>query len=814
MIKMFFTTLFRQLWINRLFTILNVLGLSVCICVAWIVFRMVDYEYSFDKKIPDVENVYQLVNKSKNEGERESGFSGVPKPVLAALLNNVTGADLVVPMFYKSYNSVTVADKYKAPKSIAGEESIEVVATLSDYFDLLPYQWLVGNKEKALDNPDAIVLTEERAKLYFPYLNPSQVIGERIVYDDTIIRQVTGVIKNLNYPNSFSANNKEFVKVSSEEMSDENWGGASSRDLIFFKPDKNVAPATVLNQLNVINEKFNKKQFERYKYTSWFDVLPMTKKHFATEYGQQTRAANKKVLMGLMIVGGFLLLLACVNYVNLSTALMPKRAKEIGIRKTLGSSTKNLVWRFIGETFVVTSMAVVFSFGLTFFGVKLFADFLPSGIFDYMNYPGMIGFMLLLVIVISLLSGIYPAWLSTKVDTVSVLKGVTDKVIGRNKFTLRKGLIVFQFFVAQVFIVGAVIMSQQLRYVLQTDLGFNKDAVITFEVPDKVLQDNANKDKHFVLKEELRRNTKIKNIALGSRPMDNTMWGNVYSYYKDTIEVQSQVNLKFVDDAFLSLYDFRLLAGRNLRQTDTINEMLINEKAAIAYGFSSPQEAIGKTLVSPGSKKSYPIVGVIKDFHQFGLQSKIDPVVLVSSKKQLTIFNIKLTQDASKWSGVINEIEKEWNTVYAGVPFKFKFYDEFVGEFYESEKRTQTLVKSATAIAIFISCLGLFGLATLTSFQRRKEIGVRKVLGASVTGIVGMLSREFVILVLASIVIATPLAWWLMNEWLKDFAYRVSIEWWMFIISGIAAIVIALLTVSYQAIRAAIANPIKSLRTE
>lgn len=818
MFKNFLMTLTRQLWRNRLFTILNILGLSVCICVAWIIFRMVSFEYSYDKKFSNSENIYQVVSKSLDPDRNgESGFAGVSKPILNALQNDITGMEKVVPMFYKSHHRATInngADT-QARQFENADNDIQLVSTTADYFNMLGYQWLVGNAATALDAPDKVVLTNTRAHEYFPSLQPQEIIGKMIVYDDSVSRRVSGVVAQLNFPNSFSAYNNEFIPISKEDVADKRWSSKSSNDLMFIQPLKGVTTKNILDQLNAIDLKNNNEMYEKYNFKSWYDVIPLSQKHFETQFSAQNRTANKKVLNGLMTVGAFLLLLACINYINLSTAQLPKRAKEIGIRKTLGSSSRQLIFRFIGETFIVTLMAALFSLILTVFAVKLFADFLPEGVFDYMNYGSMIGFMLTLIITISLLSGLYPAWLSSKVKTVNVLKGVTEKVTGRNNFSFRKGLIVFQFLIAQVFIIGSVIIHQQLRYATKIDLGFNKNGIVTLEVPYYIEDDPKYKDKQFVLKNELLRDAAIMGVSIGSRPMDNSMWGNILTNYKDAQEVQQQINMKFGDIDYLKLYGFQLLAGRNFVASDTMNEIVINEKAVYAYGFQSPQEAIGEFLSKAGDKTfSYPIVGVVSDFHQFGIQSKIEPVLITTSKNQTSILNIKLPDDASKWSGSIKIIEREWKKLYEGVPFKYRFYDETIGSMYEGEVRTQTLVNAATAIAILISCLGLFGLATLTAFQRTKEVGIRKVLGASVSGIVQLLSKEFLSLVLISVIIATPIAWWMMNKWLEDFAYRIEIKWWMFLLTGIMMMIIALLTVSYRAIKAAIANPVKSLRTE
>lgn len=805
-------TTVRHLWRNRLFTALNVLGLAIGISACWIIYRMVDYEYSFDQNLPDANRIYQLVSKSKSKNG-EDGFAGVEKPVINVLLNEVSGAELVVPMFYKYYNSVSVPENGKQKPTVF-DRSTEQVTTLPSYFDLIDYQWLAGDKRTALNAPNGVVLTEKKAQEYFPGLTSDQMIGKTLIYDDTLHKQVSGVVAALDYPNSFNRNNTEFMRISEADLNEGSWGGMSSNDLVFVKVQSNTDPADITDQVNAVCRKFNAEQFAQYNFERWYELLPLPEKHFATNFGVQTRTANKNVLHGLIAVGTFLLILACINYINLSTALLPQRAREIGIRKTLGSTAASLTRRFMGETFAVTLLALGLSFLLTLLASRAFSAFLPEGMFEHANYRGMLVFALALITAISLLSGLYPAFLLTKVSTVNVLKGQTEKTVGQGRMWLRKGLIVFQFLVAQIFIISAVIMGQQLHYTLNKDLGFNKEAIVTVDVPYKTYNRPENKNKEFVLANELKRMPEFAGVALGDRPLDDRMMSNVHSYFRDTVEIQKALHMKMADTAYLSVYGLKLLAGRNLRPSDTINELIINEKALEVYGFSSPSEAIGEVLVTPYNGQSYPIVGVVGDFHQMGLRTEIQPTAIASAKDRLHTFNIKLPKDPAAWQGAIQVVEGEWKKVYPGVPFEYRFYDKFIEEYYESDRNTQKLIRAATGITIFISCLGLFGLATLTAFQRTKEIGIRKVLGATVSGIVRLLSKDFVKLVLIAVVLASPIAWWLMNKWLEDFAYRIDIQWWMFASAGAIAVIIALMTVSWQAIRAAVANPVDSLRDE
>ncbi len=816
MTRSFLLQLFRHLWVNRLFTGLNILGLSVGICVSWIVFRMVDYEYSFDRKIPDADKVYQVIVQTRNQDDgKQNGIPGVPRPLVNALRNDITGARLVVPMFFRSFSSVSIPAAGGKNTPVENEEEVVVVGTQPDYFEMLDHTWLAGSRTNALDDPGNVVITDELAGKYFPSLSPLEVLGKTIVYDDTLAFSISGVVASLDYLNSFQKFNKAFVRIKEADLNSSQWSDMGTSDLLFIKTDTPEGAAAMLAQMNALLRERNKEMFEKYSYTSWFEFLPLTEKHFETLYSQYTLTTDKKPLNGLMITAVLLLLMACINYINLNTALLPGRAREIGIRKTLGSSVKGLLISFMAETFVVTSLAAVLSFALSGFAVRLFSEFMPEGMEAYLNYPHIGLFMLVLVILISLVSGIYPAWLSAKVSTINVLKGASTRIWGNNRLVARKALIVFQFSIAQLFIAGALVIGLQLQFAVRKDQGFNREAVINFRIPYQIRDDSVYRDKHFTLANELKKLPALRGVVLGGRPLDNTpSFGYSFQYEGDTGVVQSRLMPKYVDSDYLSFYDIKLLAGRNLRQTDSINEIVLNEAALKVFGFKDPSDAIGKSLVSTPGGKSHPVVGVVKDFHQSGVYSKIQPMAIFSQKSMLTTLNVRLPAQTGQWETALGAIESEWNRLYAGVPFKFEFYDVFVGEFYWQEQRTQKLVRTATFVTIFISCLGLFGLARLTAFQRTKEIGIRKVMGASVSGIAGLLSGDFVKLVLVATVVASPIAWYVMNKWLENFAYRIEIEWWMFAVTGLAATVVALATVGWQAVKAAMANPVESLRTE
>ena len=413
------------------------------------------------------------------------------------------------------------------------------------------------------------------------------------------------------------------------------------------------------------------------------------------------------------------------------------------------------------------------------------------------------------------MAGIYPGWLITRLKTVNVFKNFSVVSNSHQKFSLQKTLIVFQFIIALVFITSSMIVGSQLRYTLNADMGFNKDAVVLVSVPWKYSGDAKYKDKQFALLGLLKNESGIENIALGNAPLSSGYSSSPFVYEADgKPEVKMRTYKKSGDTTYLDLYQIKLLAGRNFHASDSMSEYIINETAAKAFGFTNPQDAVGKMIGQLGNPK-LPVVGVVKDFNTQDFYTKMEPLAISNDKNNLFTFNIKLSShNTAQWQNTLEKIEKQWYHFYPAESFHFTFYDATLEKMYTQERQIGELIDLATIITVLISCLGLFGLAALTAFQRTKEIGIRKVLGASVSSIVSMFSKEYVILILIAMLIATPVAWWAMNKWLQDFAYKIDLHWWMFGLAGIIVMAIALLTVCFQAIKAAVADPVKSLRTE
>jgi len=521
--------------------------------------------------------------------------------------------------------------------------------------------------------------------------------------------------------------------------------------------------------------------------------------------------SNKTMLYGLMLTALFLVALACINFINLTTARASAHAKEIGIRKTMGSSRAQLTFQFLCEIFTITGIASVLSLSLLPLLAKAFADYMPYGFYFSMADPLIALFLALLTILVSLLAGMYPSMVLSSGNAVDVLKNQAQANSGRTrKAWMRQTLTVSQFVIAQFFIMGTFVVAKQIRYMMNTDLGFRKEAVISFFTP----RNDTSTLRRQTLLNEIKKLPAVEMASLGSDVANSGGWWTAGIDYNDgKNKISTIAELKAGDDNYLTLFHIPLIAGRTLLPADTIREVVINETYQRKLGFKTAGDAIGKTLT--WDDRNIPIVGVMKDFHEQSLHSLMGPMVLGGNNGGF--FHIKLkanNADGSLWRNAIAGIQKSFKKIYPEEDFGYKFFDDSIAKFYESEQHTASLLQWATGLAIFISCLGLLGLVIYTTNTRTKEIGIRKILGASVANIISILSKDFVKLVIIAFVIAAPVAWWATYKWLQDFVYRTGISWWVFAGSGVFMLMIALITLSVQTIKTAVANPVKSLRTE
>ncbi|WP_313268274.1 ABC transporter permease [Sphingobacterium sp.] len=793
----------RQLWRNRLFTFLNVLGLAIGISTCLFIFRIVNYELNFDRKHPAKEEIFKVYSHFKSQ-EDEGDFDAIPFPLPYYLKENSQDAELVVPYYNRYYGVITPTSADKSPVEFLEQENI--FATTADYFKMVPYTWLAGSPTNLFRLQHEVVLTASRAKTYFPNLHNQDIIGKTISYD-TVQYTVSGIVEDLSYPSTFVG--KEFIKVPDQDPNMDNWRMLMNYYQLFVKVK---SPQQIRNLEKTINSKLramdveeskkqNSERSIRFSSLSDLHFNPIIQNH-----------SNIKVLYGLIGIAVFLLILASINYINLSTAMVPMRARSIGIRKTLGERGIHLTRNFLVETFVISLVALLFSWPFTKIMELIFQDFLPKEINVYNDQVSILLFIAGLLIIITLCAGIYPSLLINKVKLVDVMKIKTLSNTAVRGLSLRKTLIVFQFIIAQVFLVGTFIIAIQIKHMLKSELGFDKDAIVTMSIPSG----RANKAAvdPFVFKQTLAKYPEIDRVSLGHFPMDNSYWGNAIRKYGQDEDKNIFLQFKYVDQDYLDLYQIKLIAGRKLLLSDTSAGIVINEKAMTELGYKKPEEAIGQTVIT--QEKNMQIVGVIANFHSKDLHQKLNPIVMVVSTQSgpLGHFNIRLGNDPEQWPTAIDRIQREWKKIYPQADFSYRFHDQEIKALYESDMRLSKILNFSTTITLLLSCLGLIGLVTITTAQRAKEIGIRKVLGSTVTGIIGLLSKDYIQLIVISILVSTPVAWWAAHKWLNDITFKIEIQWWLFFIPAVLTLVIAFLTLSFQSIKAARANPVNSLRDE
>jgi putative ABC transport system permease protein len=822
MIKNYFKIAFRNFWRHKLFTFINVIGLSIGISSALVIYLIVHYDFTFNQSFADSDRIYRVVSNFTFSGEPAYN-SGVSGAVPEAVKNEVSGIAISAPFFGLNQPDVLIPAKSGVPVKFKIKDN----AILADrrYFELFNYTWLAGSAKTALNEPNQVVLTTDQAKKYFPGLSYSQMLG-RVVNYDTLSTTVSGIVEPIKGNTDFAFH--DFVSYSSaygnKALEDllrlKNWGGVSHESQLFIKLLPNITAANIEKQLNELLKKNNPPTPSNKGNTRSFSLQPLNDLHFNGLYGifDGGRIANKTTMYGLLAIALFLLLLGCINFVNLTTAQATQRAKEIGIRKTMGSSRTQLVVQFLSETFLITLVAVAISVAMAPVILKLFADFIQQGIkVDFLNQPDLIIFLLLLTVVVSILSGFYPAVMLSGYKPVQVLKNqvTTNSNKTRNAW-LRKSLTVAQFIIAQFFIMATVLVSKQIYYALHKDLGFKKDAIIIIESPRKNQTDSHNK----VFMNKLSAIPQVEMVSLGREAPSASESNSTEATYKDgKKETKIELSEKFGDENYIKVYNLKLLAGRNLQPGDSSKVFIINNTYAKLLGFKKPHDAVGKQIDNFNGDKKMEIIGVVADFYAESLHSPIKPLAILTGDNFYNngTFHIALKPQlagGNNWKEAIAGMQQAWKDVYSDDDFDYHFFDENIAQFYLAEQNTSTLLTWATGLSIFISCLGLLGLAMYTTNLRTKEIGVRKVLGASVAQIVALLSAEMVGLTVLAFALVTPLAWYAMNKWMQGFADRTTISWWIFAISGGGMLLAALCTLSFQTIKAAIANPAKSLRTE
>ncbi|HEV3326234.1 MAG TPA: FtsX-like permease family protein [Puia sp.] len=824
MLKNYWLIAWRTITRNKVYTTINILGLSLGICGCLVLYLITSYEFSFDRHHPDGDRIYRIVGDMYRPGDEEH-FLNSPFQDVAGFETQIPGFEAQAAVFGYG-GKISIPQHGRPPKtfenSLPGSYSHNTVFTVPGYFDVFRYQWLEGNAA-SLNQPNNVVLTETRGRLYFGNIPLPQMMGKAVLYDDSLTAHVSGIIRDWTGNTDFGYT--DFLSVTTathsflkDRIPTADWSSLSPhRSEAYVKLDKGVTPEQINGRFAAYIKSHVRFPHKDVNLTMY--LQPLKDLHFTTDFhrgddGDDWRKPYLPTLYALMGVAVFILLIATVNFINLSTAQSMSRAKEVGVRKVMGGRKTDIRVQFLTETLVLTLFSVFLAIALVDPLLALFHDYVPEGLHFYPLQPATLGFLAGLTALTTLLAGFYPAWVLSGYIPVLSLKGNTSGG-GRENLNLRRSLIVFQFSISLVFITGAIVIGKQIRFMQIADKGFDTDRVLTLNDwgdPPQKLETLAKTIRHIPGIEKV--------LLQGSAPMGFAQSMDNFSF-NPTGNDFHQVSAHMGNDEYVPFYGMKLVAGRNVFHNDSLRELVVNETMTRLMGCKTPQQALGRKLYGGngqgGIGKGYPVVGVVADFHVGSFHEQIPPVVIENVPDRKQSLAIKLApgeHDTKAVKAVMAGIEKEWKQQFPDRQFQSAFLDESITWLFGQEKNTAWLVNIAMGVTIFISCMGLFGLGLFTTRRRSKEISIRKVLGASVTAITTMLSKDFALLVGMAFCVATPLAWYATNRWLQDFVYRITLSWWIFVLAGLAALVIALLTVGWQAARVAMANPVKNLRTE
>ena len=805
MLKNYLFIAWRNLARRKVYTTINISGLAIGIAACLLLFSIIKYELSYESFQPNRNRIYHVVTQDKTP----NGLfftPGIPYPALEAIRTDIP--QVTTGCLYASYGSQVTVLGNKDPQSGIDKKFIEDNGFFfadPQFFQIFHVDWLSGSPG-VLKEPNTTVLTQEVAEKYFG--NWKSAVGQLLKLDNSITVKVAGVLKDLPLNTDFPlkvVNSFETLKANMETYGfSPEWGSTTSNFQIFLLLPNGSSEAEINRQLAV----FSKRQYatrERSVRTNF--LQPLSEVHFDSRFGNLgDHTISKSSLWTLALIGIFIIIMASINFINLSTAQAVGRSKEVGIRKVLGSNRKQLFWQVIGETGIIVFVAVLLAIGMAILCLPYLKHIASiQERLSIFNWPAL-GFIILVAILVTFGAGFYHSLVLSGFNPALALKNkITSASMGG--ISLRRGLVVLQFAISQVLIIGTIIAVSQMKFVQQADLGFNKEALMII---------SSNSDSIITahqpaFKEKLLQIPGIQSVSFSSDvPSSDNNWATNFAYDHKDDETFS-VYLKFGDEDYVKTYGLQLLAGRNISKCDTTKEILVNETLMKKLGVHDPKEMIGKEIRT-GRSAWRSIVGVVRDFKTNSLREDVKPTMIGERRKFYSRTGIKLR--TSNLAQMQSRIQNAWNEFYPEYAFTSSFMDDDINNFYRQEQQMSLLYKLFAGIAIFISCLGLYGLVSFMVTQKTKEVGVRKVLGASVANILYLFSKEFTVLILLAFLIAVPVAWFLMSHWLEDFVFRINIGVGVFLLAVVSSVVIAWITVGYKSVKAALSNPIKSLRTE
>ncbi len=808
MLKNYFKTALRNIKKNKVFFALNFLGLYISITACILITLIILYETSFDKNTESGISVYRVVdNSTSSTGKTYSAVT--PYPLATAMRAAMPGQQLISQIDFEKDNQVSVGDKKFKETNIVFADSV--------FPKLFHIDVKQGSIQRALTEPGFTILTETTAERFFGKEN---AIGKRIKLANLVDLEVAAVVADVPFNTHLPYNMLvSWLSFRSEFIGGkpiDQWGVHAS-GFVYVKIPDNTVKHTETMLASIVAQNIHS---ENIGVKTEFKLQPLHDIHYNQLYAHNNPVytINYSYLYLIGAIGLFLLLAACINYTNLSTALAIKKSKEVGVRKTMGATRYHLMKQFLSETILHTGLVFVAAIASVRFFLPLLNHFLDKNIpLDWINIQS-IGFIVILWIMVSLLSGLYPAFVLSGFNAITALKSKISAP-KTSVVVLRKGLVIFQFLTAQILIIGAIVVAKQMDFVQSTPLGFDKDSVVDIALPE-------NKPEQLQqLQNKLTAVPGISSFSLSlAAPIGDNQANTEFNLKEKYATEQLHVGIKPADKGYLKTYGLQLVAGRWFDENDerkianSIPDSLrsyafvLNETAIKTLGFASPQDALGKYVTFGMNDISAPVIGVVKDYHIASLHDPVSPVLMVEFP--FFYYNVGIKLSPGYKPSTLAAIEKAWTSVYPKQIFEDNFLDEHVAGLYKDEKRTQQLFNIFTFLSIAINVLGLIGLLSFMIEQKTKEIGIRKVLGASVKNISFILSKEFIRLIIIAFLIAAPIAWFLMDKWLRDFAYRTQISWWVFAVAVLAALVVTCIAVGFQTIKAATANPVKSLRSE
>lgn len=775
------------------YTFINVSGLALGISCSLVIFSIVSYHLSFDTFHKDAERIYRFVTEGHRD--RIDYDASVPPAFGKQFRDDYTYGEKVARLFSSESELISIekgsrVSKFKEAIAFADPE----------FFEIFNFPILTATRGPLLSEPNTAIITERIARKWFGNDSP---VDKTFRLNNSIDFKIVGVLDAI--PDNTDLHNEIFFSYSTLKQYDEwaaaddSWGGITSSIQAFTRLRPGVTPEEVETVLPNYVKKYrpNSKNVHHYK------LQPLAEMHFDPRYHGKM---SKTTIWVLAVIGFFLIVTACLNFINLATAQAINRSKEVGVRKALGSKRGQLFWQFTSETGLIVILSSVLAYGVSTvvlpFINELFETRVSLNVFSDIR---LLIFITLLGVVVTLLAGSYPGLVLSGFKPVNALRGKATSY-AKGSLNLRRVLITAQFVISQILLIGVIVVVYQMDYFKNVDMGFDQDAIVMIPL-------GSTDTKMTTVRNQFERLPNVENVSVCfSAPASDMQWSTSLSFDNRTETENFAVHFRGGDENYLSTFGIELIAGRNLTPSDTAREFVVNETLLTKLGIDDPDDILGRNLAINGKSMSGPIVGVVRDFHDGSLRSVINPIAIATSKEHYNMYAVKINMAHA--SDALNALKQTWSDMYPEQIYEYSFLNEQTAAFYKSEQTMLILIQVFAGIALFIGCMGLYGLVSFMAVQKTKEIGIRKVLGGTIGDILWIFGKEFSRLIVFAFIVSAPIAWLLMSKWLENYEYKVNLSAWIFALEIAIISMIVLLTVGFKSLKAAVVNPANSLRAE